>query len=678
MLTMTMPNGQSGEPDAGDHYTNTYDDTGRVLTQTDPKGQETTYAYSGDNFSDSGGTTTITDPDGVVTTEDYADGQMIDSTIGSATTSLNYDQSTFGQTEVQNPDANVTTAAYDDDGNQTSTTSALGNTTTSSYNSFNEQTCVAQPLAANPCSSLSPPAAITAGTATITPPSSAPPPYVTYTEYDTDGNEIYQTTGDYAPGSDTASQSRTTYDLYNGQSVTLDSVDDSCTNTAPSSELPCATINANGVVTQLAYDSHGDVTSSATPDGNSGGELATTTHTYDTDGEQTSTVSPNGNLSGANAGNFTTTTAYNADGKKTSVTVGAGSGHTVVPRVTTYTYDADNNVTATARSTSPNLVGTTSGSNSSSSLALSLPSGTKPGDEAVLTTTTSASPSGLVPATADDIYAIAGNGTSGSAGVGGQAGVAELAGPETSVSDAAGDLYVATDANCVDEIPAISGTQWGQSMTAGDLYTVAGTCGTSGHTGDGAAATSALLDSPQGLALDANGDLYIADSFNNRVQEVAATTHSQWGQSMTANDIYTVAGSSSGSSGHSGDAGAATSALLDNPTAVVLDGSGNFYVDDATNNRIQEVASATGTQWGQSMTADDIYTVAGNSSGTSGNTGNGGAATSAKTRQPPGPERRCSRRPRHRRLGEQRRPRGAIERGVGDRVSHDTVGLHPR
>ena len=74
MLTMTMPNGQTGGPDAGDHYTNTYDSSGRVLTQTDPKGQETTYAYSGDNFSASGGTTTITDPDGNVETEDYVDG----------------------------------------------------------------------------------------------------------------------------------------------------------------------------------------------------------------------------------------------------------------------------------------------------------------------------------------------------------------------------------------------------------------------------------------------------------------------------------------------------------------------------------------------------------------------------------------------------------------------------
>ena len=49
MLTMTMPTGQTGGPDAGDYYTNTYDSSGRVLTQTDPKGQETTYSYSGDN-----------------------------------------------------------------------------------------------------------------------------------------------------------------------------------------------------------------------------------------------------------------------------------------------------------------------------------------------------------------------------------------------------------------------------------------------------------------------------------------------------------------------------------------------------------------------------------------------------------------------------------------------------
>lgn len=389
MLTMTLPNGQSGAPDAGDHYTNTYDDSGRVLTQTDPAGQETTYSYSGDNFSNSGGTTTITDPDGNVTTEDYIDGQMVAKTVGSSTWNYSYDQNTFGQSAVEDPDGNVSGKDYDADGNDLFSGDALGNITSYAYNSFNEQTCAALPLASDPCSALSPPSAITAGTSTITPPASAPPSYVTYTEYDTDGNLIYQTTGDYGPESDSASQSRTTYHLYNGQSVTLGDDDDSCTNTAPSSELPCATIDPNGVVTQLAYDSSGDLTSKSTPDGNADDEVAKTTYDYDTDGEQTSEVAPDGNLSGANAGNYTTTTAYNDDGAKTSVTVGGGSGHTVVPRVTTYSYDSDGNQISNAQSASPQLVGTTSGSNASSSLSLDLPKGTLAGDVVVLSTTTS-------------------------------------------------------------------------------------------------------------------------------------------------------------------------------------------------------------------------------------------------------------------------------------------------
>jgi len=391
LVTLTMPNGQSGAPDAGHSYTNTYDGTGRVLTQTDPTGQETTYAYTGDNFSDTGGTTTITDPDENVTVEDYTAGQMIAKTIGSSTWEYGYDQGTFGLDSTQDPDANTTASGYDRTGNLTSSINAVGSISTSSYNSFNEPTCAAQPLAGLPCSVLSPPSAITAGTSTITPPSSAPPAYVTYTQYDTDGNKIWTTTGAYEPGSSSASYSRTTYDLYNGQSVTLGSDDDSCSNTAPSGELPCATIDPNGVVTQLAYDTAGNLTSTSTSDGNSGGEVAKTTYGYDTDSEQTSKVAPDGNLSGANAGNYTTSTAYNDDGEKTSVTLGGASGHTVVPRTTAYTYDTDGNVISSTQNSSPELVGTAKGSNSSSSLALDLPKGTLSGDEVILSTTTSPS-----------------------------------------------------------------------------------------------------------------------------------------------------------------------------------------------------------------------------------------------------------------------------------------------
>lgn len=84
------------------------------------------------------------------------------------------------------------------------------------------------------------------------------------------------------------------------------------------------------MVTQLAYNSAGDLTSSATPDGN-GSQIATTTYTYNGDGQQTATTSPDGNLTGANAGNYTTTTGYDPDGQQTTVTQAGGSGATVTP-----------------------------------------------------------------------------------------------------------------------------------------------------------------------------------------------------------------------------------------------------------------------------------------------------------------------------------------------------------
>ena len=219
-----------------------------------------------------------------------------------------------------------------------------------------------------------------------------------------------------------------------------------------------------------------------------------------------------------------------------------------------------------------------------------------------------------------DIYTVAGPGPNTTSGDFGPALKGFLSTPSSVLVDSSGDIYIADSANNrVQEVAAASGTQWGISMTAGDVYTVAGSSsGTSGSSGDGGVATSALLSGPVGVGLDSAGDLYIADSGNNRVQEVAATTATKWGISMTADDIYTVAGSSSGTSGSSGDSGAATSALLSGPVGVGLDSAGDLYIADTANNRVQEVAATTATKWGISMTADDIYTVAGSSSGTSG------------------------------------------------------------
>src|SRR5262249_22815704 len=141
--------------------------------------------------------------------------------------------------------------------------------------------------------------------------------------------------------------------------------------------------------------------------------------------------------------------------------------------------------------------------------------------------------------------------------------------------------------------------------------TVAGT-GTAGYSGDGTAATSAQLNSPYGVAVDANGDLYIADTGNNAVREVVQAT----------GNIFTVAGT--GTAGYSGDGAAATSAEMSGPVSVAVDDAGDIFIADAGNNAVREVVQATG----------NIITVAG--TGTAGYSGDGGSATSAQLNDPSG------------------------------------------
>jgi hypothetical protein len=123
-------------------------------------------------------------------------------------------------------------------------------------------------------------------------------------------------------------------------------------------------------------------------------------------------------------------------------------------------------------------------------------------------------------------------------------------------------------------------------MTAGDIYTIAGT-GTRGFSGDGGPATAAKLYAPRGPVLDGAGNLVFADNGNNRVRVVAASTGTFYGKAMTAGDIYTVAGD--GAAGLSGDGGPATAAALSSPVSIAVDGGGNLLIADAANNRVREV-----------------------------------------------------------------------------------------
>jgi hypothetical protein len=163
-----------------------------------------------------------------------------------------------------------------------------------------------------------------------------------------------------------------------------------------------------------------------------------------------------------------------------------------------------------------------------------------------------------------------------------------------------------------------------------DQLTAVAGVGTAGISADGSRAAGSQLDNACDLSTDHFGNLVLTETVSNRIRLVATSTGTFYGQAMTKGDVYTVAGD--GTRGFSGDGGPATSAELNLPQAVIVDGAGNLVVADTTSNRIRVVAARTGTFYGRAMTKGDIYTVAGN--GVAGLSGNGHPAVNAELNLP--------------------------------------------
>jgi type IX secretion system substrate protein len=186
-------------------------------------------------------------------------------------------------------------------------------------------------------------------------------------------------------------------------------------------------------------------------------------------------------------------------------------------------------------------------------------------------------------------------------GDGGPATAAAVDWPHYIIKDGAGNLYFTEDGQDVRKI-----------NTAGIISLVGGDGSSPGPVNDGGMATATYIGSPQGLAIDGGGNIYVCDYTYGRVRKIDP-----------AGIITTFAGSGAPghTSGYSGDGGPATAAKFNDPIAVAIDASGNTYIADMISHVIRKV-----------NTSGIISTIAGN--GTQGFAGDGGPATAALLNYP--------------------------------------------
>jgi uncharacterized protein (TIGR03437 family) len=200
------------------------------------------------------------------------------------------------------------------------------------------------------------------------------------------------------------------------------------------------------------------------------------------------------------------------------------------------------------------------------------------------------------------INTVAGTGTAGYSGDGGAAISAAISQPCGVVVNPSGGFYFSQSD------PVNSAVR--QVSSSGIVSTVTGTTAGGGFSGDGAPAIDAQVFGPMALLLDRSNNLYISDSFNNRVREITASN----------GYINTIIGTIV--AGYGGDGGPPIHASLDNPEGIAFDSAGNLYIADTFDHRIRKISGNV------------VTTIAGN--GTPGFSGDGGPATSAELNFPGG------------------------------------------
>jgi RHS repeat-associated protein len=314
MLTVRRPNqapGVAGSTSAV--LTNTYDNAGRLVQQSDQLGRTTSFAYSGDNFSPLGGTTTITDPKGNETLDRYVNGLRLSETRGygtalAATWTYSYDPATLDMISTTDPDGHSSTATYDTAGNLLTRTDALGRKTTNTYDALHDLLTTTDPSGV---------------TTTMT--------------YNGRGN-LLSTSRPLAG----TSQVQVTTNIYGDSAHPGDIT---------------AVSDPGGGVSRFTYDSAGDVIATTDQLGEK------TTDSYNAIGWRLSVISPKGNGAGAKALSFTTRYTYDAMGRVLKTTDPLGDAITnafdldgnVIASTdadghkTMYTYDAADEATAINR-----------------------------------------------------------------------------------------------------------------------------------------------------------------------------------------------------------------------------------------------------------------------------------------------------------------------------------------